>query len=151
MGLVTLHGPKGNGLRTPTLKVENIEEQVLPYLEEANHVIQREQGVGLAAPQIGVPYSWYIDTLLKVYINPEIVEDPDAEEERVFEGCLSIPERRYATQRMSRVSLSFTNVDGEHELLHFSKLSAWVAQHECDHLNGILVCDHGERVYKGDE
>lgn len=151
MGLVTLFGPHGKDLRLPTQKVDNIEEQVLPYLEEAAHVIQREQGVGLAAPQIGVPYAWYIDTLLKVYINPEIVDNPEGEEERVFEGCLSVPERRYATKRMSKVGLSFTNIDGEHELLQFSKLSAWVAQHECDHLNGILVCDHGERVYKGDE
>lgn len=151
MGLVRLNGPGGGDLRSATQLVDNINEQVVPYLEEAEHVIQREQGVGLAAPQIGVPYSWYIDTMLKVYINPELVPDPDAKEERVFEGCLSIPERRYATKRMSKVGLSFTNIDGNHELLQFNKLSAWVAQHECDHLRGVLVCDHGERVYKGDE
>ena len=151
MGLVELNGPNGKSLRSPTQTVDNISEQVLPYLEEATRIIEREQGVGLAATQIGVPYAWYIDKNLKVYINPEIVDDPDGEEERVFEGCLSIPERRYATKRMSKVGVRFMNVDGETELLQFSKLSAWVAQHECDHLKGILVCDHGERVYKGDE
>jgi peptide deformylase len=128
--------------------VTDIETQVKPYLDEAIHILKREDGVGLAAPQIGIPYAWYVDKLSVPYINPQIIESSD--ETSVFEGCLSVPERWYSTQRYGKITLRFTNLDGNEEILRFSGLSAWVAQHECDHLSGVLVCDHGERVYKGE-
>jgi peptide deformylase len=131
--------------------VDDIAQQVLPYIDEAKRIIEREQGVGLAAPQLGVPYKWYMDQLFMVYVNPEILEDPEAESVKVFEGCLSIPERWYSTKRDSKINLRFTDVTGTQQILQFSGISAWVAQHECDHLNGTLISDHGERVYKGDE
>lgn len=157
MGLVTLNGPKGKSLRAATNPVDDIATQVIPYLDEAKHVLEREHGVGLAAPQIGVPYAWYVDTLGTVYINPvieEITEDGDDESNgpvSVFEGCLSLPERWFKTTRQPKVVMRFTDVLGDEQLLTFSGVSAWVAQHECDHLRGVLVSDHGTRVYKGDE
>ena len=150
MGLVTLNGPKGKNLRSMTELVTNASEQVLPFLEEAKHVLEREHGVGLAAPQIGVPYAWYIDALGKVYINPEIIDNDD-DEVSVFEGCLSVPERWYKTNRFPKVTMKFLDIDLNTEVLEFSGVSAWVAQHECDHLAGTLICDHGERMYKGEE
>jgi peptide deformylase len=149
MGLVTLYGSKAKGLRHETLPVDDIESQVIPYLDEAKNVLNREDGVGLAAPQIGVNYAWYIDKLETVYINPEIFEADEAVVS-VFEGCLSVPGRWFNTKRSGRIAMRFTDISGEEQVLKFSGVSAWVAQHECDHLKGTLICDHGERVYKGE-
>jgi peptide deformylase len=149
MSLVTLNGPKGKGLRRPCEAVTDIRTQVLPHLEEAVHILKREHGIGLAAPQMGVPFRWYIDTHEKVYINPVFVQKEDPR--RMLEGCLSIPERWYSTERYGKVALEFTNLENEVEILQFSEYSAYVAQHELDHLDGILISDHGIRKYAGEE
>jgi peptide deformylase len=151
MGLVRLNGQGGKFLREPTAPVDDIAQQVLPYIDEAKRIIEREQGVGLAAPQMGLPYKWYMDQLFMVYINPEISEDPEAELINVFEGCLSIPERWYSTKRVSHIDLTFTDITGTQQILELSGVRERVAQHECDHLSGTMISDHGQRVYKGDE
>lgn len=150
MGLVALNGPKGKQLRTPTQPVDDIATQVVPYLDEAKRILERENGIGLAAPQIGVGYSWYIDKLGTVYINP-VIEPEEDDTVTVFEGCLSLPERWYKTVRHPKIVMRFTDILGDEQILTFSGVSAWVAQHELDHLNGILIADCGTRVYKGDE
>lgn len=149
MGLILLNSPKGKCLRQTSASVDDIETQVLPFIDEAISIAAKADGIGLAGPQMGVMYRWYVDKIGKVYINPEIVEAKDTV--RVFEGCLSLHNHWYSTERSSIVVLKFQNVDGVEETLRFSGISAWVAQHELDHLNGILVSDHGDRVYKGDE
>ena len=148
MGLVTLNSPKGKLLRKPCETVDDVATQVVPFLEEAMSIVERVDGIGLAAPQMGVMRRWYLDKLGKVYINPEITESSDVMS--ITEGCLSLPDRWYLSERASKITLKFTSIDGEEETLDFSDTSAYMAQHEIDHLNGILVSDHAERLYKDD-
>lgn len=148
MGLVRLNGPNGKSLRNETQEVTNIEEQVTPYTQEALLILAREQGVGLAAPQMGVPYAWYLDLSGVFRINPKIIQSEDPQE--MVEGCLSLPERWYRKTRFNKVVLEFTDLSGERRTEELESLLAYIAQHETEHLAGTLISDSGERVYAGE-
>lgn len=150
MGLVTLNSPNGKILRKVCEPVTDVDTQVKPYLDEALHILRREAGVGLAAPQMGLLYRWYIDLAGVVHINPEIVDASEPQE--MVEGCLSLPERYYKTNRFRVVTLKFTDLDGEEFTAEMEDMNAYIAQHELDHLNGVLLHDkpEAERFYAGD-
>jgi peptide deformylase len=116
-------------------------------------------GVGLAAPQVGVPlrlfvYNWLDEneTLWRgVAINPELWITPvpigPADEDDESEGCLSLPGERLPLRRAERAILRATNLDG---LAFEITTSGWLArifQHEFDHLNGILFADRLEPAH----
>ena len=102
-------------------------------------------GAGLAAPQVHSPIRVLVVTLdeakgPEVWINP-VVTPLGTETVRTFEGCLSLPELRAAVVRPKRVKVTALGRDGkeiEHILTGFS---ATVAQHEYDHLDGVLFID----------
>ncbi len=107
-------------------------------------------GAGLAAPQIGVLQRLVIfsvesnprypdaETVPRtILINPEI-EVLDDETEAGWEGCLSIPGMRGVVSRPSRIRYSGYNEKGEKFSREVSGFHARVAQHECDHLDGVL-------------
>ncbi|MEA1891064.1 MAG: peptide deformylase [Pseudomonadota bacterium] len=107
-------------------------------------------GAGLAAPQIGVLQRLVIfsvesnprypdaETVPRtILINPEI-EVLDDETEAAWEGCLSIPGMRGVVSRPSRIRYSGYNEKGEKFSREVSGFHARVAQHECDHLDGVL-------------
>lgn len=115
-------------------------------------------GVGLAAPQIGLPIRLFvIDTsgfvdegeedteglkdFKKVFINAEIIEEGG--DDFVFnEGCLSIPDIRGDVDRPERIIIRYRDREWqEHEETH-EGLKARVIQHEYDHIDGILFTDH---------
>lgn len=148
MGLVTLHGPKGKSLRNKTEPVTDIETQVLPYTAEAIRILTREQGVGLAAPQMGVPYAWYLDVSGAFRINPFILAAEEPQE--MVEGCLSLPQKWYRKTRFKKVTLQFTDTSGEIQNEELEDIMAFIAQHETEHLSGIILADSGERVYAGE-
>ena len=117
-------------------------------------------GVGLAAPQIGLGLRLFVidaspfgedeelsvedqnqlKAFKKVFINPEIVEET-GEEWAFNEGCLSIPDVREDVNRKETLSLSYTNEKGEELTETYSGLAARVIQHEYDHIEGILFTD----------
>ncbi len=117
------------------------------------------QGVGLAAPQIGLSIQLFITdgapfeeeevkNLRKVFINPVITyEEGDF---WVFnEGCLSIPDIREDIERPKIVHLSYYDENFTfHKHVVFSGLSARIIQHEYDHLQGILFTDHLSAIRK---
>ncbi len=122
-------------------------------------------GVGLAAPQIGLGIRLFIvDThagadsddpdaekapddadeeprLKKVFINPYIVEE-DGEEWGFEEGCLSIPNIREEVQRQPKVVIQYQDEDFNEYEEEFEGFAARVIQHEHDHLDGVLFIDH---------
>lgn len=148
MGLVKLNGPNGKSLRNQTEQVTDIETQVTPYIQEATRILTREQGVALAAPQMGVPYSWYLDLSGNFRINPEIVQGLEPLE--MVEGCLSLPDKWYRTTRFKVVTLKYLNLEGEEQVEELEGLLAFIAQHETEHLSGQILSDTGERVYAGE-
>ena len=110
------------------------------------------QGIGLAAPQIGISKQiTVIDVSFKerpedklVLINPEVVfrEGKQFEEE----GCLSLPEIREKVHRAGFVRVRAQNEQGEFFEVEGSELLARALQHEIDHLHGVLFIDHLSRL-----
>jgi len=106
-----------------------------------------EQGIGLAAPQIGVSKRLtVIDISFKknpeeklVLINPEIVERHGRQLEE--EGCLSLPEIREKVPRAARVRVRAQDAAGEWHEYEGEQLLSRALQHEIDHLDGILFLD----------
>ena len=111
-------------------------------------------GVGLAAPQVGIskriivfdPEPLNPDSEPMALINPEIVErsgQADAEE-----GCLSVPDVRGEVERAANVTVEALNLDGKKVRIEATDLLARILQHEIDHLNGVLFVDHLSRLKK---
>lgn len=117
-------------------------------------------GVGLAAPQIGLPIRIFVvdaapfaededidnnereqlKNLKKVFINAEILEE-NGEEWGFNEGCLSIPEVREDIFRKEEITIKYYDENFNEHVETFSGLSARVIQHEYDHIEGILFTD----------
>jgi peptide deformylase len=105
-------------------------------------------GIGLAANQVAEPVRLFIvelgrgerDGKLKVFVNPEIVEE-SVEDEPFEEGCLSIPDIRAEVYRPKIVTVQARDENFEPFTLRADGLMARVIQHELDHLNGRLFVD----------
>ncbi len=107
-------------------------------------------GIGLAAPQVGIPSRLLVMDCVKeegapprpmVLINPEITWSSEALN-TYEEGCLSIPEQYGDVERPAEVQVTWTDLDGERQEEQFSGLWATCVQHEIDHLNGKLFIDY---------
>ena len=107
------------------------------------------KGVGLAAPQIGLPLRIFItrpkeELAMRVFINPEITsqseEETDGvpERENKLEGCLSIPKIWGKVKRAKKLSLRYQDEKGNIHKEKFSGFMATIIQHETDHTNGTL-------------
>jgi peptide deformylase len=110
------------------------------------------QGIGLAAPQINIPYRLtVIDVSFKkdpsdklVLINPEILETEGKQVEE--EGCLSLPDIREKVQRAAWVKVKAQNEHGKWFEVEGEELLARALLHEIDHLNGVLFIDRISRL-----
>lgn len=130
-------------------------KEVTPELVELAHnmleTMYKANGVGLAAPQVGKNICLVVVDFAKeeeerkpiILFNPE-VEPEDGDNPLVSdeEGCLSVPDIWAKVSRVSRVHLAYTNEKGERvDLRDVTDKLARCAQHELDHLNGILFVD----------
>jgi peptide deformylase len=121
-------------------------------VEEMFGSMYEAQGIGLAAPQIGISKRIYIvDLSFKkepakkmVFINPEIVETDGHQMEE--EGCLSLPDIREKVKRAAHVKVRAQNVTGEWFEVEGDELLARALLHEFDHLNGVLFIDRISRL-----
>ena len=131
------------------IKSDAIQELIDTMIETMRHY----HGVGLAAPQIGVMKSIFLmevknnirypnhaDFPLKVIINPQISSLSD-EHIMSKEGCLSLPEIKRNVSRSKYLVLSYYDRSGSKTTLELDDFPAIIAQHEYDHLNGILFID----------
>lgn len=110
--------------------------------------MKKENGVGIAAPQVGIHERVIIaetEAGPTAFINPEIIETSfkmvDSEE-----GCLSVPGVWGVVQRHRSVKVKALNEQAEEVVLKANGLLAIIFQHEIDHLNGILFIDRAEKV-----
>lgn len=135
-------------LKTPTEKVDVIDEGIKSLVRDMFETMYHEEGVGLAANQVGVPLSvMVIDTTSKkeappiraILINPRVVRTEGKITYR--EGCLSFPGLTVEVQRSSKVWVKALDLDGEEKDYLFEGFPAIVFQHEFDHLNGITFVD----------
>ncbi|MCL4154663.1 UNVERIFIED_CONTAM: hypothetical protein GTU68_063192 [Idotea baltica] len=102
------------------------------------------EGVGLAAPQIGLPVRLFmVDStqgIKEVMINAEMISET-GEEFSYEEGCLSIPSIRGNVIRLADIEIKYFNEKFEEKQLKLSGLNARVVQHEYDHIEGILFTE----------
>lgn len=128
------------------------DETLAEFVEDMFESMYAAQGIGLAAPQIGVARQvTTIDTSFRkdpeartVLINPIIIARRGEQYEE--EGCLSLPEIREKVKRAATVTVRAQDVQGNWFEIDGDELLARAFQHEIDHLHGILFIDHLSRL-----
>jgi peptide deformylase len=129
-------------LRKQAKKVENIDNKVLTLLEDMADTMYQEEGVGLAAPQVGVLKRLVVIDIgagLIKLINPEIMVQSG--QQQGMEGCLSVPGISGEVVRPQKVRIKAQNETGAYFELEGTDLLARAICHEIDHLNGVLFID----------
>lgn len=129
-------------LRKTCKKVENIDDRIITLLDDMTETMKAAEGVGLAAPQVGVLRRAVVidvgDGLIEL-INPILVYEKG--EQVKEEGCLSIPGKSGTVKRPEKVIVRAQNRKGETFEITGNELLAVALCHEIDHLNGILFTD----------
>ena len=118
-------------------------------IDDMIETMHEYHGVGLAGPQVHEGVRLFValleeepdpKTAATVVVNPEIVPSEDTREEG-WEGCLSIPDIRGMVPRYTNITLKALDRDGRPFELKLKNFAARVAQHETDHLDGVLFFD----------
>ncbi|MCR4435897.1 MAG: peptide deformylase [Clostridiales bacterium] len=129
-------------LRKKARPVEVLNEKILILLKDMAETMYNSDGIGLAAPQIGILKRMVVidvgEGLIEL-INPKIVEEWG--EQVAVEGCLSIPGIYGEVKRPAKVVVEAINMKGEKIALQGEELLARALCHEIDHLDGILFTD----------
>lgn len=113
-------------------------------LKEMSEIMYTQDGVGLAAPQVGISKRFFmydIGEKLNIVVNPQIIER-SKEIEIGQEGCLSIPNVYEDIPRAINITVKYTDQDGNEYVKILEGYEARVFQHEFDHLNGKLFVDY---------
>jgi peptide deformylase len=139
-------------LREKSKPIEKIDSQVRQLAEDMLETMYHYNGVGLAGPQVGI--SLRIITVdsrdpemgPQVLINPKIIDrDGSISGE---EGCLSLPNIYASVQRARKVRITYTDIEGKERTEEWRDMPARIAQHEIDHLNGVLFVDRIDEAQK---
>jgi len=135
-------------LRQKAKRVTNIDGAVARLIDDMVETMHEAGGVGLAAPQVGIPLRVAVIELpgeeTIVLVNPKIVKRSG--ERQVEEGCLSVPGYRGEIQRSVKVIAKGLDSRGREIRIKGEGLLAQVLEHEVDHLNGTLYIDHLESI-----
>lgn len=132
-------------LRQKARPVEVVDAGITALAERMADIMIQSSGIGLAAPQIGLPIRLIVFSLtgkledVEVLINPELSDFQGISE--LEEGCLSLPGVRAKVRRPAACTVSALNLDGDHFVMDTVELAATVIQHEFDHLDGTLFID----------
>ncbi len=146
-------------LREKAERVERVDDEIRRLANDMLETMREERGVGLAAQQVGrkvamcvveAPPEYDQDEdgrrinpdveMPLVLVNPEIT-DSSRETDVREEGCLSFPDISAPVTRPIEVTVRFLDLKGKPRELRLKQFIARVAQHEIDHLNGVLLVD----------
>lgn len=156
--IVTVGNPV---LRQKAVKVTHFGESLAALVDDMFDSLHAARGVGLAAPQVGVPQRLFIVEIPPevdedgnetapsesyILVNPEIIRATG--EEEMEEGCLSVPGYRGLVKRATSITIKGQDVHGRAVRYRGEDLLAQAFQHENDHLNGALYLDRIEGVDK---
>jgi peptide deformylase len=134
-------------LRKKAGGVQNIDGQVKEIVDRMAEVMYANHGIGLAAPQIGIPLQIFVagpENGWQGFINPEVL---GGEGKSILEeGCLSLPDLVVPVERKETIFIRAWDPDGREMNLEVSGFSSRVYQHEIDHLQGKLIIDHISRL-----
>lgn len=131
-------------LRLKAKEVKTFDENLGVLIDDMIQTMNHEEGVGLAAPQIGITRQICVisedgETVYEL-INPVISKKSG--EQYSIEGCLSVPGVRGTVKRPQTITVDFFDRKGEKKAMEVTDFLAIIFCHEIDHLSGILFTDH---------
>lgn len=136
-------------LRKKSREVEAIDDKLLEFIDDMIDTMRHSNGIGLAAPQVGVLKRVIVidvgEKPIKA-INPIILETEGSISD--IEGCLSVPQMRGTVERPEKIKVTFKNEEGIQLMLEPTGYLARVFCHEIDHLDGILYTDMATDMYQ---
>ncbi len=149
MALRTIRTDEDPILRKKSRTVEKFDDRLKTLIEDMYETMDNAQGVGLAAPQIGILKRLIViddnEQTRTALINPEIVEKDGSEVS--YEACLSVPEKQGEVERATHIVVDYVDADNNKKQLEAKDMLARILQHEIDHLNGVLYTDIAKSVY----
>lgn len=141
--LITMDNPL---LHQKAKRVRNVDHSIQKLIDNMIETMRHTGGVGLAAPQVGVPLQVVVIELpgedVITLINPEVIKSSG--EREVMEGCLSLPGYRGELKRAESVTVKGRDRHGKQIRLKADGLLAQALQHETDHINGVVYIDRLE-------
>jgi peptide deformylase len=123
--------------------VDKIDDNIHRLVDKMTDIMLKNKGVGLAAPQAGVPLRLFIISLdgtrdnVRAYVNPTVT--PSGELEAIDEGCLSVPGIYTKIRRYKKCKVIATDLNGNEFTDRAEGLYARALQHEYDHIEGITI------------
>jgi peptide deformylase len=131
-------------LRIPARPVEEVDDDLRSLVERMKVLMRDANGIGLAAPQVGVLQRLFVfqadeDEVIAL-VNPEIVEAGEVRQVD-DEGCLSIQGVVVPVERPVKITIAGTDEHGKEVRRTLEEPYSRVAQHESDHLDGVLILD----------
>lgn len=136
-------------MREKASKINKIGKDDISTIEKMIDTMYANEGIGLAAPQIGISKQIIVvkdeKDVIKL-INPVILKREG--EDKAEEGCLSIPDIHVEVKRSSYVTVEGLSEKDKPVKIEAEGLLARILQHEIDHLSGILIVDHASPVSK---
>ena len=136
-------------LRQKCFPVEVFDEKLHALLDDMKQTVKKEEGAGLAAPQVGVLRRLAVVDVDEGYfelINPVIVQQKG--EQTGWEGCLSVRGKSGIVSRPMKVTVVYQDRFGEKQLIKAKGFFARAICHELDHLDGILYIDKASHIEK---
>ena len=135
-------------LRETADEVTEFDAGLSDLAKEMIELMHNSDGIGLAAPQVGISKRLLVVDLSPMekeaepltFVNPVIIESSG--ECTLEEGCLSIPSVTEEVSRPEKILLKYQDLDGEEQTAEYDGWYSRVIQHEIDHLNGVLFIDH---------
>ena len=133
-------------LRESCEPVEDLDDEARALARDLAETMYEAEGVGLAAPQVGVPVRMFAYDVREpeapsgVLVNPRVVEEGGSESAE--EGCLSIPGLSAVVERPERAVVEGKDAEGNDVRIEAEGLLARCLLHEIDHLDGVLFLDH---------
>lgn len=129
-------------------EVGRIDSETLSLIVQMKQTMDANNGIGLAAPQVGISKRVIIvkdDKENQAFLNPQILKQ-SKEKEEDEEGCLSLPGLFLKIKRTQRVEVLALTAEGKEVKIEAKGLAARIFQHEIDHLNGKLII-HRQSVW----
>ncbi len=134
-------------LRGKCFPVETFDASLWKLLDDMKDTVKKEQGAGLAAPQVGVLRRVCVvdvDDGYYEFINPVILSQKG--EQAGWEGCLSVRGKQGVVNRPLRLTLAYQDRHGEKHILKAKGFFARAICHETDHLDGVLYIDKATNI-----
>ena len=140
-------------LREDCDPVEQIDASVTELITDLRDTMYDADGIGLAAPQVGVPVRVFVYDIRDPEVEPGVLVNPEItmfSDDRVpyDEGCLSVPGITEVVERPRAIRFRYRDLDGRDHERQAEGLLARVVQHEIDHLDGILFVDRLSLIKK---